>query len=119
MRGWLKEGQPACFPLPVFFFPQGFMTGTLQTFARKYQVHAEKELCEHKTTRLKLWNGGTFSRWNVRNVDAFATRLPRSCTVLCGRRRRRIPAVMDIAVASCITLNVLLHSYWGGLWIPP
>lgn len=39
MRGWLKEGQPACFPLPVFFFPQGFMTGTLQTFARKYQVY--------------------------------------------------------------------------------
>ena len=26
------------FPLPVFFFPQGFMTGTLQTFARKYMV---------------------------------------------------------------------------------
>lgn len=39
MRRWLKGGQPACFPLPVFFFPQGFMTGTLQTFARKYQVH--------------------------------------------------------------------------------
>lgn len=38
MRGWLTGGQPACFPLPVFFFPQGFMTGTLQTFARKYQV---------------------------------------------------------------------------------
>ncbi|CAM9410945.1 unnamed protein product, partial [Discosporangium mesarthrocarpum] len=38
MRSWLQNGQPACFPLPVFFFPQGFMTGTLQTFARKYQV---------------------------------------------------------------------------------
>ncbi|CAM9165880.1 unnamed protein product [Chrysoparadoxa australica] len=38
MRGWLENGQPACFPLPVFFFPQGFMTGTLQTFARKYEV---------------------------------------------------------------------------------
>ncbi|CAM9848246.1 unnamed protein product, partial [Choristocarpus tenellus] len=38
MRKWLQEGQPACFPLPVFFFPQGFMTGTLQTYARKYQV---------------------------------------------------------------------------------
>ena len=37
-RGWLTNGQPACFPLPVFFFPQGFMTGTLQTYARKYQV---------------------------------------------------------------------------------
>ena len=37
-HGWLLSGQPACFPLPVFFFPQGFMTGTLQTYARKYQV---------------------------------------------------------------------------------
>lgn len=38
MRTWLLQGLPASFPLPVFFFPQGFMTGTLQTFARKYQV---------------------------------------------------------------------------------
>jgi dynein heavy chain, axonemal len=38
MRQWLQCGQPATFPLPVFFFPQGFMTGTLQTYARKYQV---------------------------------------------------------------------------------
>jgi len=37
-RGWLLNGQPDAFPLPVFFFPQGFMTGTLQTYARKYQV---------------------------------------------------------------------------------
>lgn len=37
-HGWLLNGQPATFPLPVFFFPQGFMTGTLQTYARKYQV---------------------------------------------------------------------------------
>lgn len=42
MRGWLTGGQPTCFPLPVFFFPQGFMTGTLQTFARKYQVKRER-----------------------------------------------------------------------------
>jgi len=37
-RQWLQKGQPPCFPLPVFFFPQGFMTGALQTFARKYEV---------------------------------------------------------------------------------
>mmetsp|Transcript_29886 Transcript_29886/g.50401 ORF Transcript_29886/g.50401 Transcript_29886/m.50401 type:complete len:207 (+) Transcript_29886:1-621(+) len=37
-RTWLHEGQPFSFALPVFFFPQGFMTGTLQTFARKYSV---------------------------------------------------------------------------------
>jgi len=38
MCNWLKNGQPVAFPMPVFFFPQGFMTGTLQTYARKYQV---------------------------------------------------------------------------------
>ena len=37
-RKWLIEGQPAVFDFPVFFFPQGFMTGTLQTHARKYKV---------------------------------------------------------------------------------
>jgi len=37
-RGWLLGGLPVSFPLPVFFFPQGFMTGTLQTYARKYHV---------------------------------------------------------------------------------
>jgi dynein heavy chain len=36
MRTWLKNGEPAAFPLPVFFFPQGFMTASLQTFARKH-----------------------------------------------------------------------------------
>lgn len=36
MRAWLLTGQPPAFALPVFFFPQGFMTGALQLFARKY-----------------------------------------------------------------------------------
>jgi len=38
MHNWLVNGQPASFPLNLFFFPQGFMTGTMQTFARKYKV---------------------------------------------------------------------------------
>ena len=38
LRLWLHEGQPVAFSLPAFFFPQGFMTGTLQNHARKYQV---------------------------------------------------------------------------------
>jgi dynein heavy chain len=37
-RQWLVHGEPAVFRLDVFFFPQGFMTGTLQNFARKYQA---------------------------------------------------------------------------------
>jgi len=35
---WIAEGEPNSFALNVFFFPQGFMTGNLQTYARKYQV---------------------------------------------------------------------------------
>ncbi|TYZ65733.1 hypothetical protein PybrP1_011994 [[Pythium] brassicae (nom. inval.)] len=37
-RAWLLRGEPAVFQLNAFFFPQGFMTGTLQNFARKYQT---------------------------------------------------------------------------------
>jgi dynein heavy chain len=42
MEHWLVHGQPAFFPLNLFFFPQGFMTGAMQTFARKYQVPVNK-----------------------------------------------------------------------------
>jgi len=34
MDRWLKEGNPPCYWLPGMFFPQGFMTGVLQTHAR-------------------------------------------------------------------------------------
>lgn len=38
LREWLRHGEPVFFPLPVFFFPQGFMTGIMQTHARKHKV---------------------------------------------------------------------------------
>jgi len=34
MRGWLMQGPPKSFWISGFFFPQGFMTGTLQVFSR-------------------------------------------------------------------------------------
>ncbi|CCI43009.1 unnamed protein product [Albugo candida] len=37
-RNWLRYGEPNVFEFGAFFFPQGFMTGVLQNFARKYQV---------------------------------------------------------------------------------
>ena len=38
MRRWLRSGKPSAFPLPLFFFPQGFLTGALQNHARKFAV---------------------------------------------------------------------------------
>ena len=38
MRLWLENGAPAAYVMSYFFFPQGFMTGTLQNHARKYQL---------------------------------------------------------------------------------
>jgi dynein heavy chain, axonemal len=42
MRKWCQEGHPSCFWLPGFFFPHGFITGTLQTHARKHKVAIDK-----------------------------------------------------------------------------
>lgn len=36
MRKWATSGHPACFWLAGFFFPHGFITGVLQTYARKH-----------------------------------------------------------------------------------
>jgi dynein heavy chain len=35
ISNWLYNGPPMTYWLPAFFFPQGFMTATLQTYARK------------------------------------------------------------------------------------
>lgn len=38
MRNWLRNGTPNCFWMSGFFFPQGFLTGVLQAYSRKYRI---------------------------------------------------------------------------------
>jgi len=42
MKNWLIKGNPPGYWLSGFFFPQGFITGVLQTHARKYEVAIDK-----------------------------------------------------------------------------
>ena len=38
MRNWLEKDAPHSFWLSGFFFPQGFLTGVMQSHARKYKI---------------------------------------------------------------------------------
>ncbi len=42
MNNWLTQGSTPHYWLPGFFFPQGFLTGVLQTHARKYNEPIDK-----------------------------------------------------------------------------
>ncbi|CDJ66341.1 Dynein heavy chain 3, axonemal, related [Eimeria necatrix] len=42
LRSWIDQGPPKCFWMAGLFFPQAFLTGVLQNYARKYRVAVDR-----------------------------------------------------------------------------
>eukprot|EP00294_Goniomonas_avonlea_P007519 CAMPEP_0114565520 /NCGR_PEP_ID=MMETSP0114-20121206/14353_1 /TAXON_ID=31324 /ORGANISM="Goniomonas sp, Strain m" /LENGTH=1925 /DNA_ID=CAMNT_0001751771 /DNA_START=60 /DNA_END=5835 /DNA_ORIENTATION=- len=48
INSWIAVGLPATYWISGFFFPQAFLTGTLQNYARKYQISIDTVSFEFK-----------------------------------------------------------------------
>jgi len=50
-RKWLNHGQPVIYEISKFFFTQGFLTGALQNYARKYTTPIDEVECNFEIVK--------------------------------------------------------------------
>lgn len=54
LQTWLKNSKPISFWISGLSFPQGFITGVLQTHARKYNIPIDHLKLDFKATKILL-----------------------------------------------------------------
>lgn len=54
IQDWVLKGNPIHFWLPGFFFPQGFLTGVLQTYAREEEIAIDMLVFEFLAAELTV-----------------------------------------------------------------
>lgn len=99
LNKWVEEGIPAVFWISGFYFPQAFLTGTLQNYARKYVISIDtigfsfQVLDKNPTSPPKdgccIW--GLYlegSRWNPVKKVLDESRPKELYTCKCSRRMR-------------------------------
>jgi len=96
LQSWLDGGKPAAFWVSGFYFPQAFLTGTMQNHARKYQLPIDTVSFGYQLThtlpeevKLPPTNGCSSSacssraRASTRRHIYSPSRAPRSSTPRC------------------------------------